>query len=207
MYSWSSCYVIFAVQAHRCLLYCTFPGWLWVSACPGYQQVVSNALLLSLADEEVAPDLTLDNVLLQLTKHGFPASKWGELATHLHQETNDPSPQLADVIERWLASNDESRSWRGLVDAVVRCKEMNVAKPLAHEVKVPFPGERRRQDMCSGTMAAYPQGLTVSGLHPNPPLNPLVVIMMRACPQHSFMNHTVQVKTTVHPLTHCQYAH
>ena len=92
------------------------------------------------ADEDV-PDLTLDNVILQLTKHKFPATKWAELATHLHQEDDDPSPQLADVIERWLATNDENKSWRGLVDAVVRCKEMAVAKPLAHEVKVPFPGE------------------------------------------------------------------
>ena len=180
-----------------------------MSACSSYPHVVSNALLLSAADEEAAPDLTIENVLFQLTKHGFPATKWGELATHLHQETNDPSPQLADVIERWLASNDETKSWRGLVDAVVRCKEMNVAKPLAHEVKVPFPGERR-QDMCSGgtyTMGAYPQGLTVSGRHPSPPLNPLVLIMMIACLQHSFVNHTVQVKTAVHPFTHCHHAH
>ena len=34
-----------------------------------------------------------------------------------------------------------------LVDAVVRCKEMNVAKPLAHEVKVPFPGKRRQDNV------------------------------------------------------------
>lgn len=101
--------------------------------------LVGVCVCITAADSEV-PQLNLDSAILQLTKHGFPATKWSELAVHLGQRGAEPSPQLVDILERWIAGG-EDRSWRGLVDALVRCKEMVVAKNLAHEVKVPFPGE------------------------------------------------------------------
>ena len=48
--------------------------------------------------------------------------------------------ELTELITRWMNSESE-RSWRLLVDSVIRCNEMMVAKKLAHEVGVPFPGE------------------------------------------------------------------
>ena len=64
------------------------------------------------------------------------------LSTIGDSQTQEPSHghELSYLITRWM-SRDSEKSWRLLVDSVIRCNEMMVAKKIAQEVGIPFPGE------------------------------------------------------------------
>ena len=87
-------------------------------------------------------------MLKKLTQHGFPATKWQDLAASLGQgsaveeiEANVSrmsSAKLYALITHWLG-NDEEPSWKKLVIAIEWSKQKVAAKKLAQDIGIPYP--------------------------------------------------------------------
>ena len=103
---------------------------------------------LSLSDTIPTQVLDEDNAVYLLKKHKFPLAKWRDLAIGLKQikairtigaDSGDALSQLVALIAHWMA-NDQEKSWKKLVHAVKMSEETVIAKKLAEDVGVPYPG-------------------------------------------------------------------
>ena len=82
--------------------------------------------------------LTTNNAAYLMLKHGFPPTKWIDLATALHHgghteligaDKYSSMSRLISVIKLWIA-NDEERSWMKLKEAMVEIGEPVIAHQL-----------------------------------------------------------------------------
>ena len=97
-----------------------------------------NSITLYLKFLYLPAALTTNNAAYLILKHGFPPTKWRELATALHHgghtelieaDKHSSMSRLISVIKLWIA-NDDERSWMKLKEAMEMIGEPVTAHQL-----------------------------------------------------------------------------